>query len=236
MLVNEARFIYIADVFCPWCFGFGPIMKRIAQENPEIPVRVVGGNLISRPITLAEDVASNPGLVDFWREVEQTVGISLEGAINAALADKPVRMYSPGADEILVELRSFAPGKDLEQLLYLENIFYGLGEDMFSQAWLERIAEYWSIPATRFENALDSEAAFAATKRNLEQAGQLMGEIGSYPSVLLQKGAKIYAVSRGYVHYETVEARLASALRDLDIEPVAHRGCSLADGCTAGRH
>ena len=234
--MSNARFIYVADVFCPWCYGFGPIMKRVAEEHPEIPVKVIGGNLISRPITLAEDVASNPGLIEFWREVEQTVGLSLEGAINAALAGKPVRMYSPGADEILAELRSFAPGQELAQLLYLENMFYGLGEDMFEQAAVDGIANHWGIPAARFERALDSEAALAATRRNLAQAAELMGEIGSYPSVLLQKGDRIFAVSRGYVHYETVEARLATAMRDLDLEPVAHRGCSLADGCTTGRH
>lgn len=230
------RFIYVADVFCPWCFGFGPIMKRISAENPEIPVKVIGGNLISRPITLAEDVAANPGLVDFWREVEHTVGRSLQGAIDAALAGRQIRMYSPGADEILVELRSFAPGQELEQLLYLEDIFYGQGRDMFSESSLDEIASHWQIPVAKFERALDSDAAFAATKRNLAQAEQLMGEIGSYPSVLLQKDDKIYAVSRGYVHYETVTARLDAAMRDLDIEPVAHHGCSLADGCTAGRH
>lgn len=234
--MSEARFIYVADVFCPWCYGFGPVMKRISAENPQIPVEVVGGNLISRPMTLAEDVAANPGLVDFWREVESACGLSLSGAINAALARKPIRMYSPAADEILVELRSFAPGQALEQLLYLEDIFYGQGEDMFSEPALAQIASHWQIPVSRFERALDSEAAFAATKRNLAEAAQLMGEIGSYPSVLLAKGSKIYAVSRGFVHYETVAARLASAMRDLDIEPAEHKGCSLAEGCTAGRH
>lgn len=234
--MNAPQFIYVADVFCPWCFAFGPIMKKISAENPDVPVRVVGGNLISRKMTLAEDVEANPGLVDFWREVEQTTGRSLAGAINAALAKKPVRMYSPAADEILVALRDFAPGHELDQLLLLEDVFYGQGEDMFSEPKLAEIAAHWQIPVSRFENALDSERAFAQTKRNLAEAAALMGEIGSYPSVLLKKDNKIFAVSRGYVHYETIAARLETAFRDLEIEPVEHHGCSLADGCTAGRH
>lgn len=45
-------------------------MRRLAAEYPEFPVHVVGGNLISRPMTLAEDVERQPGLVDFWHLVD----------------------------------------------------------------------------------------------------------------------------------------------------------------------
>lgn len=55
--MDGTYFIYIADVFCPWCYAFAPVMKKLAGENPDIPVRVLGGNLISRPMTLAEDAA-----------------------------------------------------------------------------------------------------------------------------------------------------------------------------------
>lgn len=232
----NTRLIYMADVFCPWCYGFGPIMKRIAQENPAIPVSVVGGNLISRPMTLAEDRAANPGLVDFWRQVEKTVNRPLTGAINAALTGRKVRMYSPGADEILVALREFAPGHELEQLLYLEDLFYLKGADMFTQEVLDEIADNWKIPHGRFESALDSEAALNATKRNLAEASQLLGEEGSYPSLFLVKGDDAYAISRGYVRYETVSARLKSVMNDPDAEPIAHLGCSFSGTCTAGGH
>lgn len=232
----DTQFIYIADVFCPWCYAFGPIMKRIATEHPDWPVKVIGGNLISRPITLAEDYAGNPGLVDFWQEVEQTTGRSLNGAIQAAISGKEVRLYSPGADEILVVLRDFAPGHELEQLLELEDIFYGQGEDMFTDASLGQIAKRWNIPVNKFESALDQPAALKATERNLAEAASLMGEITSYPSVLLAHNGRIDAVSRGYVHYETVAARLESAIKDLEIPASEHKGCSRQGGCTTGRH
>ena len=231
----EARIIYMADVFCPWCYGFGPIMKRLADENPGLPVSVVGGDLISQPITLAQDFDANPGLVDFWRQVERTVGRSLAGAINAALARKPVRLFSPGADEILAVLKALAPGHELEQLLYLEDLFYLKGEDMFSQEALDAAAAHWKIPAGKFEGALDSEAAIAATKRNLAEAAELLGEAGSYPSVFVAKGSDVYAVSQGFVHYETAASRLATVLRGAGVEPVAHLGCSFAGDCTAGK-
>lgn len=229
------NFIYIADVFCPWCYGFAPVMKRLAAEHPDWGVQVVGGNLISRPMTLAEDYAANPGLVDFWREVERVTGRDLSGAIQAALSGRSVRLYSPGADEILVVLRNLAPGHELEQLIELEDMFYGKGEDMFTEEALEAIAKRWNVPASKFESALDQPAALKATEANLAEAAELMGEITSYPSVLLERNGKIDAVSRGFVHYETVASRLESAMRDLGIKPLEHIGASRMGSCTAGK-
>ena len=233
--MNGTHFIYLADVFCPWCYGFGPVMKRLAAEYPEIPVRVVGGNLISRPMTLAEDMAANPGLVDFWRSVEKTVGRPLTGAIEAALEGREVRMYSPGADEILVTLNRLAPGHELDQLLYLEDLFYLRGVDMFAPQALAATAAHWGIPAEKLENALDTEAALAATRRNLAEASRLLGEVGSYPSIFLAREDDIYAVSRGFVRYETAASLLADAMNDMRIEPARHQGCSYAEDCSTGR-
>lgn len=233
--MNGTHFIYLADIFCPWCYGFGPVMKQLAADHPEIPVRVVGGNLISRPMTLAEDMAANPDLVDFWRSVEKTVGRPLTGAIEAAREGREVRMYSPGADEILVTLNHMAPGRELDQLLYLEDLFYLKGIDMFAPEALVEIAARWGIPAARLEGALDTEAALTATRRNLAEASRLLGEVGSYPSVFLARDNDIHAVSRGFVRYETASARVADVMRDMDIEPAGHEGCSFAEDCSTGK-
>lgn len=232
-----AHFVYIADVYCPWCYGFAPVMQKIAKEFPQFPVNVIGGNLVSRPITLQEDAAASPGLTEFWHEVENTTGRSLAGAINAVETGKEVRMFSPAADEILVALKKMAPGHELEQLVELEDMFYGQGLDLFTPASLESIASRWNIKEPTFENVLNQEATAQATEQALVEASQLMGEITSYPSVLLVRGNKVDAVSRGFVHYETVYSRLQNALADLGISVPEHGVyCSRHGGCTLNRH
>lgn len=230
--VSEARIFYIADVFCPWCFAFAPIMERLANQFPEFPVKVIGGNLISRPLTLAEDVKMSPGLTDFWREVERVSGRSLEGAIEAAETGRHVTLFSPGADEVLVALKSFAPGHELRQLIELETMFYGQGKNLFSEESLGEIAGRWGVSLEKFERALDQPSALEATERNLEQAAQLMGEIGSYPSVLLVRDRKVDAVTRGYVRYETVLSRFESAMADLELTNAAETYCSAHNACS----
>ena len=38
--------LYLSDVFCPWCYGFGPVMRRILADYPGTSVRVLGGDLV----------------------------------------------------------------------------------------------------------------------------------------------------------------------------------------------
>lgn len=235
--MTDTHFVYIADVYCPWCYGFAPIMRKLAKSYPQFPVHVIGGNLISRPITLAEDAAASPGLTDFWREVEQTTGRSLAGAIDAVEEGRDVRMFSPAADEILVALKKLVPNHELEQLIEMEELFYGQGRDLFTHETLKEIAVKWKIDAINLEHVLNKDATAAATEKNLAEAAELMGEITSYPSVLLVRGNRVDAVSRGYVHFETVDARMQNAMRDLGIEvPKVGIYCSRHGGCTLHRH
>lgn len=236
--MQNAKIIYVADIFCPWCFAFAPVIKKLSCEYSQFSVTVIGGNLISRPITLAQDIQKNPDLIEFWHEVEHASGRSLSGAINAAGSNTEILLYSPGADEIFTTLKTFKPDNELEQFLYLEELFYGQGKNLFSHDTLNEIAVYWNIDRTLFDAALDQHKTLKATNENLIKAQELMGEITSYPSVLLAKPNKIYAVSRGFVHYETVESRLISAMKDLDIAYEKHKSglCSTQNGCTSGRH
>lgn len=230
----EASFVYIADVFCPWCYGFGPIMKRLTDEHPEFPITVIGGNLMSHPIDLQEYARQDPGLAEFWKQVQATTGRNLGGALAALENGKRIRMYSPGADLILMALREKAPGQELEQMLLLEDMFYGQGEDLFSDAAVDQIARRWNVDAQALMDSVNTPANEEATEKALEKAAELMGEITAYPSVLLVRGQKVEAVSRGYVHYETVAKRLEDAMQDLGVDAGPGEYCSWHGNCAFG--
>ena len=55
-----SHFLYISDVFCPWCYGFAPVMQRISSEHPGYPVRVLSGDLVENPTTTGEMMRNHP--------------------------------------------------------------------------------------------------------------------------------------------------------------------------------
>lgn len=233
--MSAPYFIYIADVYCPWCYGFGPIMKRIAAENPQFPVQVIGGSLMSRPTDLMSYAASDPELYEFWQEVQQTTGRDLSGALAALRNGEAIRMYSPGADLILAALKKLAPRHELEQLLMLESMFYAQGMDIFTDAAIEQIAREWNLDAGKLADLANSGQNEQQMLADLDDAKRLMGEITSYPSVLLTRNGKVDAVSRGYVHYETVVQRLRDAMNDLGVNAEPGEYCSWHENCAFGK-
>ena len=83
-----SHFLYLSDVFCPWCYGFAPVMQRLAAEHPDLPVRVLGGDLVGQATTLTEMKAGSPNLRDFFVRLEKTTAQPVGGflARYAALA------------------------------------------------------------------------------------------------------------------------------------------------------
>lgn len=234
--MSNAKIIYIADVYCPWCYGFGPLMHRLSQEHPEFPVTVYGGNLMSQPVDLANLAVMEPGEEKFWTEVEKTTGRSLQGAIDALENRKHMRLYSPGADAILIALKELAPGNELEQVLMLEDIFYGQGMDLFGDEALEQMARRWNVSAQAIADKTNAPEMQRKVEENLATAAALMGEIGAYPSIFLVRGNRRDAVSRGFVRYATVDQRMQDAMQDLALEDINPQGsCTWHDNCNFSR-
>ena len=59
--------LYLSDVFCPWCYGFGPVMRRILADYPGTSVRVLGGDLVDEALTLSEMKEEHPSIREFFR-------------------------------------------------------------------------------------------------------------------------------------------------------------------------
>lgn len=189
---------------------------------------------MSRPVSLREYAARDPELTNFWRQVEETSGRSLEGAIAAVENGRDVRLYSPGADMILYALQKLAPGNDLEQMIMLEDLFYGQGLDLFEERAIKLIAGRWSVEPGELVQFINSGKDQEITENALAEASRLMNGIDSYPSVLLTRKGKVFAVSRGYVHYETVAQRLDDAIGELDIHLDDGEFCSWHGNCSFG--
>lgn len=227
--------VYIADVYCPWCYGFSTIITQLHKEYPHLPIKVFGGDLMSRPTDLQTYASEDPDLEKFWLQVQSTVHLSLAGAINALNSGKKIRMSSPAADLVFTSLKRLAPGHALEQFIMLEHMFYEQGKDIFTDASLAEMSKMWNIDEQTLIAATNSPKNEQATEDSLETASELMAGITSYPTVLLVRDNKVDAVSRGYVHYETVQSRLEGAMRDLGITTDEDAYCSWTGNCAFGQ-
>ena len=246
-----AHFLYISDVFCPWCYGFAPVMRRLTAEHPDLPVRVLSGDLVEEPTTVEAMIREHPTMRAFFDRLSRTTGQSVGGNFLRRLdpGQGDLRMFSPDMAAPLAALKKAAPGRELEQMEAFQTAFYGEGRDVLSPArklapheialfvegeHVAPLAEQRDLVRRElaggegFERLLNDPDVLASAEREREEAVAIMGDFVVYPTLFLETddGGR-HLLARGYTHYDTAAARLAAALGGGATEPAA----ASADAC-----
>ena len=227
--------LYLSDVFCPWCYGFGPVMRRILADYPGTSVRVLGGDLVDEALTLSEMKEEHPSIREFFARLETTTGQSagaflkiLEGAGGGG-ADW--RMYSPETGLPLAVLKTLAPGHELEQMEAFQHAFYAEGRDVLDISVQLDIASRWGVEAAVFEAARADPAVRVRAEKEAAEASDIMGEFRLYPTLYLEGEGGRELLARGYAPYETVRAGLEAALSGRDGGFAEGAACGLDGRC-----
>ena len=232
------NFLYLTDVFCPWCYGFAPVMRRLAAEHPELPVRVLGGNLMAEPQTLTGMQEEYPTIQEFFVRLQETTGqtteqfrLALEQA--AAGTGPDLLMHSPAMNLPLAALRHLAPGHELEQMEAFQMAFYAQGRDVMAAGEQAAIAAAWlpaGTPADALTAAMADPAIRSAARHDAAEAEEVMGEFLLYPTLYLEHDGQRTLLARGYSDYASVRAKLDDALRGVRESPVAQGAACGLDG------
>ena len=207
------HFILVSDVFCPWCYGFAPVMRRLAAEHPDCAIRVLCGDLVEEPTTLAAMQQDHPNLRAFFGRLSRTTGQAVGETFLRHLEPghgEALPLFSSALSAPLAALRTLAPGRELEQLEALQAAFYGAGLDVLNP---EVQARTTGVEAEALAKASTSEAVLEAARRDRKEALEQLDEFVVYPSLFLETDdGKRHVLTRGYSAYETVAARLDAAL------------------------
>ena len=215
--------LYLTDVFCPWCYGFAPVMRRLAAEHPDRPVRVLGGNLMDEPQPLTGMLEEYPTIREFFARLQETTGQSTEHfrqALEQAVAGTgpDLLMHSPAMNLPLAALRHLAPGHELEQMEAFQMAFYAQGRDVMAAGALTA--------------AMADPAIRSAARHDAAEAEEVMGEFLLYPTLYLEHDGQRTLLARGYSDYASVRAKLDDALHGVRESPVAQgAACSLDGKC-----
>ncbi|HJD97710.1 DsbA family protein [Mailhella massiliensis] len=223
-------FIYITDVFCPWCFGFAPVMRRLAAAHP-FPVRVLCGNLVDEPADTS--TMGTPRLRAFFQRLSDTTGRPLgEGFFRLLEEGQGVAMDSSRSALLMAALKKLAPGRALEQMETFQEAFYKDGLDVLSLSDQAKVAARWGIGKEDLEAMLLSEKTKNTAEHDMAEAEDILGDFVVYPSLFVKTDdGVLHAVARGYAPFEEVEAKIEEALlKGASLSEASAHACGL-DGC-----
>lgn len=234
-----AHFLYISDVFCPWCYGFSKNIIKIKQEFG-LPFEVYAGALVEPAVSLENRLKHSPNVQAFIDKMYSVTGTKISQAhVDLLHSEKAASIFmdSRRGSHLFYVLKQFKPELALEIMEFLQYQFYGLGRDIFSIEAVQSFAEQYAVSSAEIFNMLKDEKTSEDAYNETEKGFDILGEIVLYPTLYYVENGINHFVSRGYVEYEACRQAVLNtmqAVKNKQVEPLTvlmGKSCTLDGKC-----
>lgn len=210
------QIIYCYDAYCGWCYGFSPVIKRIAEEYKSLlHVEVLSGGMIlpEEPVSIK---ASAKYIEREFSVVEETTGVKFGNDYLWHIKNPDDSDWFPNSEKPAIALcifKEYYPERSVEFATDLEYALMFEGRDLTDDNAYLHLLEKYNIRQEAFFSKLNGEEYKEMAHYEFALVKQL--QVTGYPTLFLQTGeTKFVMIARGYTNYETVNERLSQLLNE----------------------
>lgn len=206
---------YCYDAWCGWCYGFSPVIRKIAEQNPSLQIDVLSGGMIlpEKPVPIAATAAY---IQKAYPTIEEYSGIRFGADFLWHINHPELSDWFPHSEKpaiALCILKEFYPEKQVAFAADLQYALHDEGRDLTDDEAYRHILEKYSIQPEIFYHKLNSEVYKEQAYYEFQLCKQL--QVTGYPCVLLQTSeTRFNLLARGYTDYDTLAGRLDAALNE----------------------
>ncbi|MBC7848185.1 MAG: DsbA family protein [Chitinophagaceae bacterium] len=209
--------IYCYDAYCGWCYGFSPVIKRIAADyKDEISFEVLSGGMIitdePKPISVTAKYIQQA-----YQRVQEMTGIRFGSDYLWHVYNSDKSDWYPSSEKPAIALCVFKdiyPDMQVEFAADLQYALHFEGRDLCDDEAYRHLLEKYAIMADDFYAKLKSTEYKEKAYYEFSLCKQL--QVTGFPAVLLQVNeTKFYLLARGYTDYETLKPRIEAILSEL---------------------
>jgi putative protein-disulfide isomerase len=219
--MNKLTLIYCYDAYCGWCYGFSPVMKKIAaQYKDEFFIEVLsGGMMIGEHVMPIEQIG--PYIQKAYHQVEELTGIQFGEDFLWHVNNPDKSDWVMNSEKPAIALCVFKEYYPDDAILFASDLQYALnyeGRDLDDDEAYRHLLKIYKIPEPEFYTKLKSEAF--KEKAHYEFALCKHLQVTSFPQVLIQQNdSKFYLIAKGFSDYETMNERIQNVLEELRSSP-----------------
>ncbi len=214
--MEKPLLIYCYDAYCGWCYGFSPVIKKIAAHfKDKVEIDVLSGGMIlpEKPIHIS---ATASYILDAYKRVEEMTGVTFGEDYLWHLKNTEDSDWYPNSEKPAIALCIFKelyPEKAVEFAADLQYSLHYEGRDLTDDEAYRHLVEKYSIQAELFYERLKSEEYKDKAKYEFSLVQQL--QVSGFPAVLLQTAElKFHLLARGYTDYDTLKDRIDAVLQE----------------------
>jgi putative protein-disulfide isomerase len=209
--------VYCYDAYCGWCYGFSPVIKKIAVEFKEsMHTEVLSGGMIltGKPYHI---IHTAQFVQKAYKNVEDRTGIEfgddyLWHVFHPHESDWFLDSMKPAV--VMSIFKEYRPDQQAEFAADLQYAHHYEGRDLTDNESYRHLLHQYEIAEDGFYSKLASEEYAEKARYEFALVKQL--RVTGFPSVLVQTNeSKFYLIARGYTNYETLKTNIHSVLSSI---------------------
>ena len=209
--------IYCYDAYCGWCYGFGPVITKIADEyKGSLKMEVLSGGMVlpEQPVHIS---ATAGYIASAYKRVEELTGVSFGKDYLWHINNPDDSDWYPNSEKpsiALCILKEYYPDRAVEIVADLQYALYVEGRDLTDDQAYIHLLEKYSIQPEIFFEKLNSEDFKEAAYYEFALVKQL--QVTGFPCVFIQTSElKFHLVAKGYTPYDDIKERVENVLIEL---------------------
>jgi len=210
--------IYCYDAYCGWCYGFSPVMKKIATDyKNKLHIEVLSGGMIitdnPKPIGVTAGY-----IKDAYKRVEEYTGIQFGQDYLWHIFNPDKSDWFPSSEKPAIALSIFKEYYPELQVEFVADMQYALhyeGRDLCDDEAYRQLLLKYKVPVDDFYKNLKSEAYKEKAYYEFALCKQL--RVTGFPAVLMQVNeSKFYLLARGYTDYDSLKQRIETVSAEIN--------------------
>ena len=213
----KATIIYCYDAYCGWCYGFGPVIKKITEEyKDELDIEVLsGGMMIGEEVMPIEKIG--PYIQTAYKRVEELSGIKFgeDFLWHINNPDKSDWIMNPEKPAIaLCILKEYYPDRQLEFATDLQYALNYEGRDLDDDEAYRHLLDKYNLQPEPFYNKLNDAEYKEMAHYEFALMKQL--QVNGFPTVFVQTAeTKFVMVGKGFTEFEDIKLRIDNVIREI---------------------
>jgi putative protein-disulfide isomerase len=209
---------YCYDAYCGWCYGFSPVITKIAEEyKDQVFFDVLSGGMI-----MPEEPRHFGPMAKYiqtaYKQAEETTGVKFGEDFLWHVFHPDETDWYPDSTKSAIALCIFKEYHPDQAVFIASDLQYALnyeGRDLTDNEAYRHLLEKYHIPEDTFYEKLKSEEYREKAYYEIALVKQL--QVNGFPSVLMQvSDSKFYLLAQGYTPYQTLKDRIDKVLKEVE--------------------
>ena len=211
--------IYCYDAYCGWCYGFGPVIKKLdAEYRDKLDVEVLsGGMMVGKEVMPIEKIG--PYIQTSYKRVEALTGIQfgedfLWHIHNPDKSDWVMNSEKPAI--ALCILKELYPEKQLDFATDLQYALNYEGRDLDDDEAYRHLIDKYNMQPDDFYTKLRSGEYKEMAYYEFALMKQL--QVTGFPAVFIQTAeTKFIMIAGGYTPFDEIRQRTDAVFKDIAV-------------------